>query len=142
MPTPSPILTPVVVLALWTFVMWVWMYATRLPAMKAARMKPDPVAPRGKQMSELPARVRWKADNYNHLHEQPQVFYAVAIVLALLGQGDGLNLQLAWGYVGLRVTHSLVQALVNKIELRFSLFALGSIVLMVLTVRAAMVVLG
>jgi len=131
-----PILAPVVVLVAWSMVMWLWMYVTRLPAMKAASMKPDPQAPRGEQMSTLPARVRWKADNYNHLMEQPTVFYAVALSLALLGQGDGINLTLAWAYVGIRVVHSLLQALINKIELRFVLFALSSLVLIGLTVNA------
>ena len=136
METPSPILTPVVVLVAWSMVMWFWMYVTRLPAMKAASMKPDPNAPRGEQMNTLPANVRWKADNYNHLMEQPTVFYAIALSLAMLGQGDGINLTLAWTYVGIRVVHSLLQALVNKIEVRFVLFFLSSLALIGLTINA------
>lgn len=130
-------LVPVVALVGWTFVMWGWMYATRIPAIRRARMQLDPEAPRGQQMSTLPPSVRWKADNYNHLMEQPTIFYAVAFALALLGIGGGINLTLAWAYVGLRVVHSLVQALVNKIEVRFVLFLLSSLVLVALTVNAA-----
>ena len=136
MQVTSPIIAPVVVLVAWSMVMWLWMYVSRLPAMRAAKMKPDPQAPRGEQMNTLPASVRWKADNYNHLMEQPTVFYAVALSLALLGQGDGINLTLAWTYVGIRVVHSVLQALINKIELRFVLFALSSLVLIGLTVNA------
>ena len=136
MQVTSPIIAPVVVLVAWSMVMWLWMYVTRLPAMRAAKMKPDPQAPRGEQMNTLPASVRWKADNYNHLMEQPTVFYAVALSLALLGQGDGINLTLAWTYVGIRVVHSVLQALINKIELRFVLFALSSLVLIGLTINA------
>lgn len=88
-------------------------------------------------MATLPATVRWKADNYNHLMEQPTVFYAVALSLALLGQGSGTNATLAWAYVGLRVVHSFVQTLVNKIEVRFGMFVLSSLVLIALTVNAA-----
>jgi hypothetical protein len=106
----SPILAPVVALVAWSMVMWTWMYATRLPAMFRMKMKSDPYAPRGEQMNQLPAEVRWKADNYNHLMEQPTIFYAIALSLALMSHGDGLNLTLAWVYVGLRVVHSLVQA--------------------------------
>ena len=124
-----PILAPVVMLAAWTMVMWGWMYVTRIPAIRRARMRLDPSAPRGEQMSTLPPRVRWKADNYNHLMEQPTIFYAVAISLALLDRGDGWPLALAWIYVGLRVVHSLVQALWNRIEVRFAVFALSSIAL-------------
>lgn len=136
MQTASPILTPVVVLVAWSLVMWLWMYITRLPAMQKMQMKPDPQAPRGEQMNQLPASVRWKADNYNHLMEQPTIFYALALALAMLGQGEGLNLVLAWSYVGLRVVHSLWQALFNVIEVRFVLFVLSSLVLVGLTLSA------
>lgn len=131
--TPAPILLPVMALVAWSLVMWLWMYVTRLPAMRKAAMKPDPNAPRGEQMSQLPPAVRWKADNYNHLMEQPTIFYAAALALALMGQGDGLNLMLGWAYVGLRVVHSLWQALTNVIEVRFVLFALSTLPLIAMT---------
>ena len=130
-------LGPVLALVAWTFVMMVWMYATRLPAMKRAKMKLDPRADGKAKMGGLPPEVRWKADNYNHLMEMPTLFYVVAIVLAVLGVGDGLALKLAWAYVSLRVLHSLVQATTNKIEVRFSLFVLSAFVLMALTAIAA-----
>ncbi len=135
--SPSPMLATVVALAAWTFVMWFWMYATRIPAIARAKMRLDPNAPRGEQMATLPPQVRWKADNYNHLFEQPTLFYAIAITLALLGKDRGLDVILAWSYVGLRVLHSLVQATFNKIEVRFGVFALSSLVLLAMTVRAA-----
>ena len=127
---------PVVALVAWTFVMWAWMYATRLPAVRKAKMRLDSNAPRGEQMAQLPASVRWKADNYNHLFEQPTLFYAVAIVLALVSQ-DAVDVSLAWAYVGLRVIHSVFQAAINKIEVRFVLFMLSALVLLAMTVRAA-----
>src|ERR1043165_1222170 len=132
----SAILAPVVVLVAWTMVMWGWMYATRIPAIMKMKMRLDPNAPRGEQMALLPPGVRWKADNYNHLFEQPTIFYAVALTLALLEQGSGFNLTLAWSYVMLRVVHSLVQATWNKIEVRFALFFLSSLPLIALIVRA------
>lgn len=131
------LLAPVVALVAWTHVMWLWMYATRIPAMQRARLRLDSRAPRGEQMATLPAEVRWKADNYNHLMEAPTLFYAIAIVLAIVDP-DATNRALAWAYVGLRVVHSLVQSLGNKIIVRFSVFALSSLVLMALTVRAAL----
>ncbi len=135
------ILAPVIALVAWSMVMWIWMYATRLPAMRAARMIPDPNAPAGEQMAQLPPQVRWKADNYNHLMEQPTIFYALAIALAVLDEGSGVNLQLAWAYVIFRVIHSLVQALTNKIEIRFVLFVLSNVPLFALTYNAGLVVL-
>jgi hypothetical protein len=135
----SPIVAPVVALAAWTHFMWFWMYATRIPAIRAAKMTLDPNLPKGQLMATLPPRVRWKADNYNHLFEQPTVFYAVALSLAVLGQGTGVNAKLAWAYVGLRILHSVWQALLNNVTARFALFALSSFVLMALTFNAARV---
>ena len=132
------ILQPVVALAAWTMVMWFWMYATRIPAIGSAKVDLDAMVrdPETSLDDVLPVGVQWKAHNYNHLHEAPTVFYATAIVLAVIGQGDGLNAQLGWAYVALRVIHSLVQATVNKVTLRFALFAMSSMVLMALVVRA------
>ena len=136
------ILQPVVALAAWTMVMWLSMYSTRIPAMNAAKVDPDKLArdPDAKLDKLLPPEVQWKAHNYNHLHEAPTVFYAVAIVLAIIGQGDGLNAQLGWAYVALRIVHSLVQATVNKVIVRFFVFALSSLVLIALILHAAMAV--
>lgn len=142
MTASTEILSPVIALLLLTSAVWAWMYITRIPAVKKAGMKLDPNLPKGQQMSELPAQVRWKADNYNHLLEQPTLFYAVTLTLALLGAGEGLNVTLAWCYVGLRVLHSLQQTLWNKIEVRFVLFFLSSLILITLIVRAAIVVWG
>lgn len=136
------ILGPVIALTAWTMVMWVWMYATRLPAMSAAKVDPDSLAhdPSATLDKLLPPQVSWKAHNYNHLHEAPTVFYAVALVLALKDAGVGAALWLAWTYVALRVTHSLVQVLVNKVVMRFMLFAASSLVLVALISLAALAV--
>ncbi len=138
----TQIITPVIALVTWSLVMWTWMYATRLPALAKAKMEMDPNAPSGVQMAQLPAQVRWKADNYNHLMEQPTIFYALVISLALLGEGDGINLILAWSYVCLRIVHSLVQSLINKIELRFVIFSLSSFALFGLAINAGIAVLS
>jgi hypothetical protein len=118
------------------------MYATRIPAMNAAKLDPDRLArdPEAKLDRLLPPEVQWKAHNYNHLHEAPTVFYAVALVLAIVGQGDGLNAWLGWAYVAIRIVHSLVQATVNRVTVRFAVFVLSSLVLAALIVHAAIAV--
>lgn len=131
-------LTPVLALVAWTLVMWLWMYATRLPAMKAARIDPQQAADAGSLAQHLPPGTRWVADNYNHLHEQPTLFYAVALAAQLAGVTDGVSVGLAWAYVALRVVHSLIQATRNVIPLRFAVFAAGSLVLLALGVRTAL----
>jgi hypothetical protein len=130
-------IAPVLALIAWTFVMWFWMYATRIPAMQREKVDMAELSRTGKKL-ELPPEVSRVADNYNHLHEQPTLFYALALAAQLGGAGDHLNVGLAWAYVASRVVHSLVQATVNVIPVRFAIFAFGSILLMVLLVRTAL----
>jgi len=132
----------VIALVLWTFVMGVWLYATRIPAMKKHQVIYDPQRPAEEFHAQLPADVRWKADNYNNLLEQPPLFYAVALTLAFLDAGSGLNAGLAWAYVAVRIAHSLVQALINKVMIRFALYAAASIILLVMTISAALILLS
>jgi hypothetical protein len=136
MPTTTAFLTPVLVLVAWTLVMWIWMYATRIPAMKEAGIDPQDAAYPGTWSHRLRRpSVRSVADNYNHLHEQPTIFYALMFFAALTGGGDAFALGLAWAYVLLRIVHSLVQATFNRVVVRFGVFALASLVLVAFTVR-------
>ncbi len=137
----SPILAPAAVLILWTLVIMLWLAATRLPAMTKAGidLKTAPPGGRGIDLEPvLPARVNWISHNYTHLHEQPTLFYAVVGILALSGQGTGINATLAWTYVGLRIVHSLWQALVNVTSIRFLVFASYSLCLIALAVNAVL----
>ncbi|MGQ3230063.1 MAG: MAPEG family protein [Blastomonas fulva] len=135
----SAILQPVVILLAWTMVMWLWMYVTRIPAMQRAKIDVANLkGGTGKDLDAvLPPEVQWKAHNYNHLLAEPTVFYAVCIVLAIIGHGEGMNLAVAWLYVTLRVAHSLLQATVNRVAIRFLLFASSSLCLIVLVFHAA-----
>src|ERR1044072_8459265 len=142
--TYSPILAPVVALVAWTLVMWIWMYATRLPAMRRAGISlKGRVGTRGSALDGvLDDKVQWKAHNYNHLLEQPTLFYAIAITLALIGGGGiWINVWLAWAYVALRIVHSLIQATVNVVRWRFLAFAAASLCLLALTVHAGAMIL-
>jgi hypothetical protein len=135
----SGMVGPVLALVGWTFVMWFWMYATRIPALQKAKIDFAELSRTGAPLV-LPPAVSRVADNYNHLHEQPTIFYAVALATQLAGAADPLNVGLAWTYVGLRVVHSLVQATRNVIPVRFAVFSLGSLVLLALVVRTALLV--
>ena len=142
MPTANEFLTPVLALVAWTLVMWIWMYATRIPAMKEAGIDPQDAAYPGTWSHRLRPGIRSVADNYNHLHEQPTLFYALMFLAALTGGMDAIALKLAWAYVLLRIAHSLVQATLNRVIVRFGIFALGSLVLMAFMVRQALRMLG
>ena len=134
----ADLLAPAVVLVLWTLVMLIWTASTRLPALKAAGIDMSKaIGGRGQDLEGvLPPNINWKAHNYAHLVEQPTLFYAVIGILAIMGQVSGLAVALAWTYVGLRVAHSIVQATVNKIALRFPLFAASTLVLLILAILA------
>lgn len=132
---------PVLALIAWTFVMWIWLYATRIPAMRKAGIDPQAVA-NGSAEFKLPPQVTRVADNYNHLHEQPVIFYALAIVAQMEGMNDPVNIGLAWTYVTLRVVHSLIQATVNIIMARFLVFTVNTLVLLALLVRVSGQIFG
>jgi hypothetical protein len=141
MDQPSPLthslLTPMLALVVWTLAMTLWMYATRIPAMQKAGIDPGN-AREPTSLDPLPLKVRQVGYNLDNLMEQPTVFYALVTYSYLAGQQNPVNLALAWGYVALRVLHSLVQATVNIVLVRFSIFALGSVVLVSLAARDVM----
>ena len=135
----SPILVPVVALVAWTLVIMLWMAIARRGAFAKMGVTWGSI-PRGSRGVNLdgraPDEAQWPSHNYNHLMEQPTIFYAICITLALMGMGTGINYWLAWGYVGFRVIHSLVQCTVNIVAIRFPLFFLASLCLLGLTVHA------
>ena len=133
------ILRPVVVMGLLTTAMAIWMYATRIPAMSKAGLLAEPRLDKS-ALDRLPPEVTRVADNYNHLFEQPTLFYAIALAIAVLGHVDSLHVACAWVFTALRIAHSGVQATVNYIPLRFSIFALSWLALATMIVREALAV--
>jgi uncharacterized MAPEG superfamily protein len=143
-PIDTSILAPAAILALWSMIMLLWMAGTRFPAMAKHKdfIAKAPPGGRGVDLEKiLPASVNWKAHNLNHLMEQPTVFYAVVGILAIVGQGGGLNAKLAWGYVALRIVHSIWQSTINTVPVRFGLFLISSICLIALCVHAVIATL-
>jgi hypothetical protein len=134
-------LTPVMVLAGWTIVILIWLYATRIPAMQKAKIDPQD-ALSGDMATKIPLKVRQIADNYNHLLEQPPLFYAVALAIAAMGHVDALAINAAWAYVILRILHSLVQCTYHKVMHRWALFMLSSIALGVMVVNELLKLFG
>lgn len=134
----NTILAPAAVLVLWSLVMLIWVVLTRMPALKNAGIDITKLTGgKGTDADQiLPAETQWKAHNYNHLMEQPTLFYAVVAILALAGAGGGVNTNIAWAYVGLRIAHSLWQSLVNKVSIRFALFGLSTFCLIALAINA------
>lgn len=134
-------LAPVLALALWSFVMGCWMFVVRIRFLRSSGMSPDDTKHLADAAQRMPSSVRQVGDNYNHLFEQPVVFYAVALLIAVAGHGDALHAALAWAYVALRVLHSLIQAISNNVMHRFQVFSLSWIVLAVMIVREGLRIL-
>ena len=134
----SAILQPQFVVALLTVAMMIWMVATRIPEMAKRGIDAQQAQDTSKLRDLLPPEIMRISNNYNHLFEQPTLFYAVAISIAVLGHVDSLHVYCAWAYAVLRIAHSLVQATVDIVMIRFGLFLLSWVVLAVMTVREAL----
>jgi len=133
-----PILAPAAVLVLWSLVMLMWVVVTRFPAFAKAGLTLGEAAPGSRYVDVepmMPSKVNWKSHNFTHLMEQPTIFYAAVAILALAGEGSGINVSIAWAYVGLRVIHSIWQATVNIILVRVTLFTLSTLCLWVLAIN-------
>jgi len=135
------LLTPVLALVVWSLIMWVWLYVTRIPAIQKAGIGPDEAREKH-ALDRLPIAVRQVADNYNHLMEQPTIFYALVFYGYLAGQQNGVNIALAWAYVATCVVHSLIQATANIVLVRFAIHVLGTLALFALAARDVAALFG
>jgi hypothetical protein len=142
----TAILAPAAVLVLWSLIVLMWMAVRRFGSVASMRASPEerarlktlpPIGTRGQDLEKvLPASASWPSHNYTHLMEQPTLFYATVVILALVGQGSGVNLTLAWAYAGLRILHSLWQITINTIPVRFGLFIASTVCLFGLAINA------
>ena len=142
--TPN-ILAPGAVLILWTLVMLVWTAVTRFRALAKSGidLKAAPPGGRGGDLEGiLPPVTNWKSHNYTHLLEQPTLFYAVILILHAVGGYPAYVVWIAWTYVVLRVIHSFWQATVNRIPVRFAIFAASTLCLLALALLAVIATLG
>ena len=135
----TSILAPAAAVVVWSIIMLFWMAGTRLPAMSKIGMDLSKAAPGGRGQDIDPhvsPSVAWKSHNYTHLMEQPTIFYATIMILAISGGATSLSVSLAWGYTVLRVIHSIWQATINTVAIRFVFFLLSSLCLTILAVQA------
>ncbi len=135
-PLTHSILAPILALVIWSLVMCAWLYAVRIPAIRKAGLDPAK-AREPTSLDVLPLKVRQVGYNYNHLMEQPTLFYALAVYTYLAGQQNETNVLIAWAYVALRMVHSLAQATVNVVMVRFAIFAVSTLALAALAFRDA-----
>lgn len=133
----SHFLTPALALIIWTLIIMVVMYKRRIPAMNAISKRTQDFIDDPKLGEKMPASARWAADNYNHLHESPTIFYALMFTIYLMDKVTPIALYCAWAYVAIRVIHSIVQVTSNNVIVRFSLFLFSAILLIVMALYTA-----
>ncbi len=138
---PKDILAPAAILVLWSLIVLGYMAVARFSGVRRIPKEKLRQLPRtggrGQDLDPvLPPRSAWPSHNYAHLMEQPTIFYAVVMILALVGQGSGVNVTLAWGYTAFRIAHSLWQITVNAVPVRFALFIAATVCLMALAINA------
>lgn len=140
----SSILTPAAVLVVWSLVVLLWLAVSRFSAFGEAKidLRKAPPGSRGQDLEgRIPAEANWKAHNFTHLMEQPTLFYATVVILALSG-ASAFDISLAWAYVLLRIVHSVWQSTVNRIMVRTSLFWTSTLCLIILAIRALLATLA
>ena len=124
------ILNPMLAMMAWSGLIVAILLMTRIPVVIAQwgnlqfAKHSDELRPK---MSE---KFRYITDNYNHIFEQPTLFYAVLIYIQLADTANKTNISLAWAYVFLRVVHSSIQLTSNNVSWRAASFAASSLILM------------
>ncbi|MEL0137526.1 MAG: MAPEG family protein [Halieaceae bacterium] len=139
------ILYPILFMGVLSFCMMLAMYATRIPAAKILETQGvdlQGLSHPAQLGGVFPSHVERVADNYNHLWEQPTLFYALVGVIWALGHTDTLHLYSAWAYCGFRLVHSIVQTTINHVWLRFGLFMLSWIALATMLFREVLAALS
>ena len=132
------ILQPILFMGVLSFIMMLWMYSTRIPAAKVLEVEGlelQSLAHPAKIGGVFPSKVEQVADNYNHLWEQPTLFYAIVFVIWAQSNTDQLHLFCAWSYCVFRLLHSLVQSTVNFVWVRFALFLMSWCALAIMLFR-------
>jgi len=140
----NDMLAPAAALIVWSLIVLIWMTVTRFAAFSKAGINLGKVPPGGRGQNldgVLPDKTNWKAHNFTHLMEQPTIFYPAVVILALTS-ATALDVRLAWGYVAIRVVHSLWQGMVNRLPVRVVLFFVSTIMLAILAVRALLATLA
>lgn len=124
-----------------TLIVWLYMYARRIRFLNGLDIEPNTLTPA--KLAELsPPAVANPSDNLKNLFEMPVLFYALVLYLYVKGGTDGIYVAAAWTFVAFRVLHSTVHCTVNIVMLRFALYAVSSLALWFMVLRAAITQFG
>ena len=118
------------------------LYISRIQALsnrsKNPNRLPNEVARHSDEIRKyMSPRNRVITENYNHLFEQPTLFYAVVVYIFLMGNTDTTHIILAWGYVIFRAIHSVYQLTLNQVPMRATIFGIAGAFLLIMIFREA-----
>lgn len=137
----NAIFGPFFAMMLLTLVVWLYMYVRRIRFLNSQQIEPGTLTPA--KLAEIsPPAVANPSDNLKNLFELPVLFYAIVLYLQLVGQVDGVAVVAAWTFVVFRTLHSAVHCTINIVMLRFALYAISSLALWFMVLRAALAYAG
>ena len=132
----TDIFFPFVGTMLLTIVVWIYMYARRIPFIMRSKLTPQQLTP--SELARLsPPEVANPSDNLKNLFELPTIFYAAVLYLYAAREVDELYLGAAWLFFAFRVLHSVVHCTFNFVPLRFWLYAISAAALWFTVLRIA-----
>lgn len=132
----AAILQPVLAMFVLTAVVWVVLYARRLPAMRKAGVPTQTYTTPDKGAALLPESVAYPANNFRNLFELPVLFYALCLYLYVTGTADATDVTAAWVFMGFRAVHSAIHCTVNIVIWRFGAYLVSTLALFFMIGRA------
>jgi hypothetical protein len=120
-----------------TLVVWVYMYARRIPFIRRSGLTPNQLTPLELARISPPA-VSNPSDNLKNLFEIPTLFYALVLYLYVTQNVDRTYIVAAWVFVAFRALHSLVHCTINIVLLRFALYAASTVAFWFMAIRAGL----
>jgi hypothetical protein len=134
----SAIFGPFFAMMFLTMAVWIYMYMRRIAFITGNKINSQDLAVPGELARLSPASVSNPSDNLKNLFEVPILFYALALYLFVTNHVDALYLDAAWVFVALRVAHSAIHCTLNIVMVRFYIYAIASLALWFMILRAAL----
>jgi hypothetical protein len=133
----TSILWPMLAQVGWTFLLYAWLTLARWQAVSRGAVDYSEFEFNRAEPPEV-ARIRLNLANQ---FELPAIFYAVVVLLVVLGRVTAIDLIAAWVFVAGRVVHTLVQALTDNVPLRGQVFLINFFAVTVLLLHVALLAL-
>lgn len=129
---------PALAQILWSFVVLVIMFLRRRKAFAGREVGFADVAVSTERYPE-PARLA--AANFSNQFETPVLFFALILIAIHVGATGYVMAALAWGYVAMRVVHTLIHTGSNRLPRRAIVFTIGAACLFFMWVGIVMAII-